>query len=228
MAAIYWIYYMSVLANINYLEWESDFFSLNTGRLEFSAQAPVLTQDRLEQFTVVHAKVASYDLLLIDNLTQLGFQFADAEIHFRTANETDIPLLMTTASAAFVQSRFRAPWYQEGDSSRFYALWVKKAVLGTFDDSCLLTMDRENKVTGFVTLRRISESEARVGLLAVMPNRTGQGIGKQLMSVAKYWCQQQGLSTLYVATQISNIAASRLYTQSGALIDSTTYWLYRG
>ena len=25
MAAIYWIYYMSVLANINYLEWESDF-----------------------------------------------------------------------------------------------------------------------------------------------------------------------------------------------------------
>ena len=54
---------MSVLANINYLEWESDFFSLNTGRLEFSAQAPVLTQDRLEQFTVVHAKVASYDLL---------------------------------------------------------------------------------------------------------------------------------------------------------------------
>lgn len=142
--AIYWIYYMSVLANINYLEWESDFFSLNTGRLEFSAQAPVLTQDRLEQFTVVHAKVASYDLLLIDNLTQLGFQFAEgeidfklpigtenaceniAEIHFRTANETDIPLLMTTASAAFVQSRFRAPWYQEGDSSRFYALWVKK------------------------------------------------------------------------------------------------------
>ena len=246
MAAIYWIYYMSVLANINYLEWESDFFSLNTGRLEFSAQAPVLTQDRLEQFTVVHAKVASYDLLLIDNLTQLGFQFAEgeidfklpigtenaceniAEIHFRTANEADIPLLMTTASEAFVQSRFRAPWYQEGDSSRFYALWVKKAVLGTFDDSCLLTMDRENKVTGFVTLRRISESEARVGLLAVMPNRTGQGIGKQLMSVAKYWCQQQGLSTLYVATQISNIAASRLYTQSGALIDSTTYWLYRG
>ncbi|MGX8826275.1 dTDP-4-amino-4,6-dideoxy-D-galactose acyltransferase, partial [Proteus mirabilis] len=83
------------------------FFSLNTGRLEFSAQAPDLTQDRLEQFTVVHAKVASYDLLLIDNLTQLGFQIAEgeidfklpigtenaseniAEIHKRTANETD-------------------------------------------------------------------------------------------------------------------------------------------
>ena len=68
---------------------------------------------------------------------------------------------------------------------------LKKAVLGTFDDICLLTYDTENNVSGFVTLRRLSESEARVGLLAVMPNRIGQGIGKQLMSAAKLWCQQQ-------------------------------------
>lgn len=246
MVAIYWIYYMSVLANINYLEWESEFFSLKTGRLEFDTQAPVLIDKQLDAFALVQAKVASHELSLIDKLSQLGFQFAEGEIdfklpigienackkapelYFRKANDADINLLMKTASEAFVQSRFRAPWYQEGDSSRFYALWVKKAVLGTFDDICLLTYDIENNMSGFVTLRRLSESEARVGLLAVMPNRTGQGIGKQLMSAAKFWCQQQGISTLYVATQISNIAASRLYTHSGGLIESTTYWLYRG
>ncbi|WP_193016951.1 dTDP-4-amino-4,6-dideoxy-D-galactose acyltransferase [Proteus sp. FME41] len=237
---------MSVLANINYLEWESEYFSLKTGRLEFDTQAPVLTSKQLDIFAIVQAKVASHELSLIDKLSQLGFQFAEGEIDFklpigtenackkapeccfRDANEGDIDLLMTAASEAFVQSRFRSPWYQEGDSSRFYGLWVKKAVLGTFDNICLLTCDAENNVSGFVTLRRISECEARVGLLAVMPNRTGQGIGKQLMSVAKFWCQQQGISTLYVATQISNIAASRLYTHSGGLIESTTYWLYRG
>lgn len=237
---------MSVLANINYLEWESEFFSLKTGRLEFDSQAPVLTDKQLDTFAVVQAKVASHELSLIDKLSQLGFQFAEGEIdfklsigienackkatecRFRKADEADIDLLMETASAVFVQSRFRAPWYQDGDSSRFYALWVKKAVLGMFDDICLLTYDVENNVSGFVTLRRISENEARVGLLAVMPNRTGQGIGKQLMSAAKFWCQQQGISSLYVATQISNIAASRLYTHSGGSIDSTTYWLYRG
>lgn len=244
MAVTYWIYYMSVLANINYLEWESEFFSLKTGRLEFDTQAPVLTNEQLEKFTVVHAKVASNKLFLMDKLSKLGFQFAEGEIDFklsigtenaykqpllfRDANKDDIGLLMATASDVFVQSRFRSPWYQPDDSGRFYALWVKKAVLGTFDDICLLTHDNDNNVTGFVTLRRVSESEARVGLLAVMPNRIGEGIGKQLMSVAKFWCQQQRISTLYVATQISNIAASRLYTHSGALIESTTYWLYRG
>lgn len=114
---------LSVLANIS-LEWESDFSPSIQAVLEFSAQRLFLTQDRLEQFTVVHAKVASYDLLLIDNLTQLGFQFAEGEIdfklpigtenacgniveiHFRTANETDIPLLMTTASAALYKVAF--------------------------------------------------------------------------------------------------------------------------
>lgn len=248
MAVIYWIYYMSVLANINHLEWESEFFSLKTGRLEFSPQAPVLTHKQLDEFGVVHAKVASHELSLIDELGHFGFRFAEGEIdfklsvgtensckqvtaqtsQFREANESDIDLLMTTAREVFVQSRFRTPWYQPDDSGRFYALWVKKAVLGTFDNTCLLTIDSNNRVSGFVTLRRVSKSEARVGLLAVMPNRTGQGIGKQLMSAAKFWCQQQALSTLYVATQISNIAASRLYTHSGALIESTTYWLYRG
>lgn len=252
MVVIYWIYYMSVLANINHLEWESEFFSQKTGRLEFNTQAPVLTHKQLDEFGVVHAKVASHELSLIDKLSQFGFRFAEGEIDFklsvgtenatenickqteaqtslfREANENDIDLLMATASEVFVQSRFRTPWYQPDDSGRFYALWVKKAVLGTFDNTCLLTVDSNNSVSGFVTLRQVSESEARVGLLAVMPNRIGQGIGKQLMSAAKFWCQQQEISTLYVATQISNIAASRLYTHSGALIESTTYWLYRG
>ncbi len=91
-------------------------------------------------------KLLPYDLLLIDNLTQLGFQFAEGEIDFKlpigtenacgniaeihfalSANETDIPLLMTTASAAFcTKSLSSTPWYQEGDSSRFLCIMGKK------------------------------------------------------------------------------------------------------
>lgn len=251
MVAIYWIYYMSVLANINHLEWESDFFSLKTGRLEFDAHAPVLTDNQLNEFALIQAKIPSHALSLVDKLSQLGFQLAEGEIDFklliktendgienacvktpslryREAKEADITSLMKLASQAFVQSRFRSPWYQAKDSSRFYALWVKKAVLGTFDDICLVTLDDHDNMSGFVTLRRISDNEARVGLLAVMPENKGQGVGKQLMSVAKQWCEQQSIPILYIATQISNIVASHLYTQSGAVIDSTTYWLYRG
>ena len=82
MVAIYWIYYMSVLANINYLEWESEYFSLKQGVLSL-IQAPELTDEQLDAFAVVQAKVASHELSLIDKLSQLGFQFAEGEIDFK-------------------------------------------------------------------------------------------------------------------------------------------------
>lgn len=72
MAAIYWIYYMSVLANINYLEWESD-FSPSIQAVLSHAQAPVLTQDSLSNLRLFMPKLLPMIFLLIDNLTQLGF-----------------------------------------------------------------------------------------------------------------------------------------------------------
>ncbi|MDN8901975.1 hypothetical protein Q0O39_13815, partial [Staphylococcus aureus] len=51
----------------------------------------------------------------------------------RLAVPTDIPALRAAAARVFTASRFRAPWYDVQDSGRFYAAWIEKAVLGTFD-----------------------------------------------------------------------------------------------
>ncbi|MEG1691292.1 MAG: dTDP-4-amino-4,6-dideoxy-D-galactose acyltransferase, partial [Hafnia sp.] len=131
------------------------------------------------------------------------------------------------AAQAFALSRFRAPWYQAGDSARFYAEWVEKAVLGTFDHQCLLVLNTQMKPAGFVTLRALANGEARIGLLAVAPEAAGLGIGKQLMQLAQNWCRDNNLSCLHVATQTGNIPALRLYIRSGAVIESSAYWLYR-
>ncbi|WP_145601476.1 dTDP-4-amino-4,6-dideoxy-D-galactose acyltransferase [Yersinia frederiksenii] len=147
---------------------------------------------------------------------------------YRIATTEDIPLLRSVADNAFALSRFRAPWYDPQDSGRFYALWAEKAVLGTFDHQCLLVMDSSGQPAGFVTLRDLHDGSARIGLLAVFPDAQGKGIGSSLMSAAKQWCQSHGLHRLLVATQMSNIAALRLYIRSGASIESTAYWLCRG
>ena len=47
------------------------------------------------------------------------------------------------------------------------------------------------------------------------------------MLAAVDWCRARRLTRLHVATQLSNLAAMRLYTRCGAAIDSTAYWLYR-
>jgi len=76
-------------------------------------------------------------------------------------------------------------------------------------------------IEGFVSLRKLSDAEARIGLLA------GRGMGEKLMQAALHWAQQQQISTLRVATQMGNTAALKRYIASGGNIESTAYWLYR-
>jgi dTDP-4-amino-4,6-dideoxy-D-galactose acyltransferase len=92
---------------------------------------------------------------------------------------------------------------------------------GTFDHVCLVFRAAGWANPGFVSLRKLNEREARIGLLA------GRGMGDKLMQAALHWAQQHQLSTLRVATQMGNTAALKRYIASGANVDATAYWLYR-
>ncbi|MBD2811739.1 dTDP-4-amino-4,6-dideoxy-D-galactose acyltransferase [Xenorhabdus sp. Vera] len=241
---------MSIHANLEPLVWDSQFFGLSTARLNLSPEAAVVTTSHLDKYALVQAKVPAQQTAIIDELSVLGFSLVEGEADLLlsldagglagtqtgqnsaseliTAKPQDIPALKAVAEKVFKASRFRAPWYQTGDSGRFYAMWVEKAVLGTFDHECLLINDEYGQMMGFVTLRDIGSHEARIGLLAAVPDNHHQGIGKKLMSAAQQWCHHHQIHRLRVATQISNIAALRLYTRRGAIIESTAYWLYRG
>ncbi|NDL64366.1 dTDP-4-amino-4,6-dideoxy-D-galactose acyltransferase [Acerihabitans arboris] len=146
--------------------------------------------------------------------------------HLRIAGRGDNAAVSRLASSAFRLSRFREPWYREQDRRRFYAVWAQNAILGTFDDLCLVK-GRPGAIEGMVTLRRLGADDARIGLLAVDPAFTRRGVGRVLFAGALAWCRLQGISRLRVATQAGNLAALRLYIACGATVDSTAYWLYR-
>src|SRR5690606_33832259 len=137
------------------------------------------------------------------------------------AAKQDIPVLREMAARAFARSRLRAPRCAREDSGRFYVQWLEEAVKGTFDHVCLVFRAADGQRQGFVSLRKLNEREARIGLLA------GRGMGEKLMQAALHWAQQQQVSTLRVATQMGNTAALKRYIASGANIDATAYWLYR-
>lgn len=234
---------MSVHANIEPLGWENEFFHLDSAKLSFDVTAPAIGLAELGEFSLVQAKIPAQRLDLADALAGLGFRLVEGEVDLalvigtesallstaiRIAQPEDIPLLRQAAGSVFAASRFRMPWYGPQDSGRFYATWIEKAVLGTFDHQCLLVLGSDGEPEGFVSLRDIGQQEARIGLLAAFPGAQGKGTGSRLMAAAIAWCQQQRLQRLRVATQISNIAALRLYQRHGATIESTAYWFYRG
>jgi len=223
----------AIHATLEPLSWENQFFGVNSSLVRISEDAEPLTSERLNSWSRVQVKIPAHRTDLLDSLQALGFQFVEGEVdlclqveprptvtHFEVAQVEHIDVLRGKAAHAFQQSRFRAPWYQPEDSGRFYAQWVENAVHGTFDNQCLL-LTQDDVIQGFVTLRQLNAQEARVGLLA------GRGMGSTLMAAAESWCQQRGLNTLRIATQVSNRAALRLYIQRGAIIDSTAFWLYR-
>lgn len=234
---------MPLHANVEPLSWESAFFRRASGKLLFSDAAPVLNAAAMAQYDIVQAKIPADATAQADALSALGFRLAESEVDLsvsladrldsevfdgvRHAVESDIPTLREAARKTFALSRFRTPWYAPEDSGRFYARWVENAVLGTFDDVCLVLEDSRRRPQGWVTLRQLPEQEARIGLLAAWPGQAGRGTGRRLMLAAESWCRQQNVLRLRVATQLGNIAALRLYLSGGARIDSTAHWLYR-
>ncbi|NIF24554.1 dTDP-4-amino-4,6-dideoxy-D-galactose acyltransferase [Candidatus Pantoea multigeneris] len=229
---------MSVHVNINPLHWEQDFFGLSSARLDLDGEMP-LAEALAAPYALLQVKVPADRSTTLDVLSQHGFQLVEGEADFcltiaaterqsgiRIARESQIPLLRSAAAEVFSQSRFRAPWFSADASSRFYAQWVENAVRGTFDHQCLLASDEQGNLLGFASLREQS-GEGRIGLLAVMPDARGNGLGERLLLAAADWCRVRRLSHLRVATQLSNLAAMRLYSRSGARLESTAYWLYR-
>lgn len=232
---------MALCGTLEFLEWESHFFHLQTAKLLVDPGALPLETSDFTGYQLVQAKVDADDVMAINALQAMGFQLAEGEIDIcinlstkptlsvavHQAGESDIPQIAAAAAQAFTLSRFRAPWYPPQDSARFYALWAEKAVLGSFDHQCLLIKTPAGQLQGFVTLRAIAAGEARVGLLAVLPEWQSCGIGKQLILAAEQWCLAKGLPYLHVATQTGNVAALNLYLASGGKITRSAYWLYR-
>ncbi|RZN46652.1 MULTISPECIES: dTDP-4-amino-4,6-dideoxy-D-galactose acyltransferase [unclassified Escherichia] len=224
---------MPVRASIEPLTWENAFFGVNSAIVRISPDAPLLTPDVLVPWSRVQAKIAASNTDELDALQQLGFSLVEGEVdlalpvinvsesHAEVAQESDIPVLRQLAREAFAQSRFRAPWYAPDASGRFYAQWIENAVRGTFDHQCLVLRAASGEIRGYVSLRELNTTDARIGLLA------GRGAGAHLMQAALNWAYARGKITLRVATQMGNTAALKRYIQSGANIESTAYWLYR-
>lgn len=215
------------------LDWESRFFNIDSCIVDIDRQSTPLGEKELSAWPRVQAKIATDRYDKLDALQQLGFRVVEAEVDllltvdpslpchsYAVADSAAIPTLRQQAQGVFKQSRFRPPWYQADDCGRFYAQWVENAVLGVFDHQCLV-YDSQDPARGFVTLRQLSPQEARIGLLA------GYGLGKALMAIAQTWCLQRGIKQLRVATQLSNTAALGLYSQCGATLYSSAFWLYR-
>jgi [ribosomal protein S18]-alanine N-acetyltransferase len=120
-------------------------------------------------------------------------------IALRAATYEDLPAL------AALDARSFAPFWHMGEAEQRELIFRGRVVLA----------ERDHTLAGYTALLNTSHEEAHLARIAVDPGQQGQGIGRQLLDDAIFWCKGQGCRSLGLNTQLSNLRSQALYRSAG-------------
>lgn len=221
------------------LEWESRFFDLECAQLEKDA-GELIDERMFGQYDWIQAKNDLQDWESIRQLERMGFHFEDLRMTFSKrpvnndpdtmyqisiAEEKEMDSIVRIAESAFTDHSRFLNLIGPRRTADFYATWAKNAVLGQFDDICLMIKAGQT-CAGFVTLGYMKTGAFRIGLIGVASEYRHTGIGSHLIKGAEKWAIENDRSEIMVATEGRNLKAQRFYIRSGFNIETIECWHY--
>jgi len=151
------------------------------------------------------------------------------ELKFGLASQNDIKPLLKIAKNLYLDSRYS---YDENFNkekvSIFYQNWVKKAVLGTFDDECYCLFEKsKNNPIGFCTIKYGLSGVADIGLVGLSKDYQNKGLAQIMFNLVFNELLKKSINKIYVVTQGRNFSAQRLYQRLGFLTKTTEIWYHK-
>jgi len=218
------------------LDWDSDFFGYNVGRIELSAAdgnvlAEILKDAVKQKFNLLYWSIPVTD---VDSdsaaVANKGFHASRMITYHQLLNIKSIPEtpfqtesylydevtsgLLSLALQSGHMSRFRKdPNFAPGKFGEMYRLWIERSVSGEIADLVVVSKDNET-IRGFATVK-CNNNTGRIGLVSVDAASRGMNIGTRLIDYIKIYCISKGCYDLYVDTQHDNEAANRFYRKCG-------------
>lgn len=220
---------------IEKLEWDSNHFSLKIGNVVFDKNNKKI--DLKESYDIAIAKVEMNKIEEVEKLQNDGFVLKDTLIRFSIesiqkknlernkliflAKKQDLKVIKEIAKNSFRKSHF----YKNKDLeiSKIDALY-EKWILNKFEDKNNIYIYKEEDIIKGFLLAIENQSEAKIDLIAVDSRFKGKGIGKELIL---NFFQSNISKKSYVGTQITNIAAMKLYEKVGYKIFDFTYIFHK-
>ena len=232
-----------MIATINKLNWDSDFFKANIGEVilddsndidDSHAQDFDLIVIKQQKDKAIYLKKFSKQFeetkyVFAKQLTEnLKLQISNFEISNTDNQPIDAELLFNLAYESGKYSRFKLDsHFPESSFEHLYQLWVLNSINKQFADKVFYIKHTNHSIVGFVTIR-IHENHASIGLIAVSEGYQGQGIGKQLLQEVEGYCLSQQIKELQIPTQKKNTIACNFYKKNGySVLEETIikhYW----
>lgn len=229
-------------------EWESAFFGVRTARiarirLDGALLGRTLDECRTHGIHVVHYLADADDDESIRAAEQAGFHLVDVRMTFewrasplpaipsgctiRDYHEDDLPALQDIARMSDRQTRFYSDYrYPRERCDALYSTWIAKSCQG--GAARVIVAGEIGAAAGFVTCELDqTATEGSIGLVGVHSRMRGQGIAKRMIAEAQRWFVANGVGRVRVVTQVRNIAAQRLYQQSGFLTSAIGFWYHK-
>jgi dTDP-4-amino-4,6-dideoxy-D-galactose acyltransferase len=229
---------------INYLKWDSTFFSkniynvfINTSETNLSDFDKIISNLSISNADVAYVVFDVENEMLESKLKDQGVNCIDNKVlYIKTLNDNEIyidndkkiedyrgeddEVLFNLAIEAGQFSRFKKDENLNSKFNEMYLNWVKNSISGLIAD-LILVYKIDGKIQGMIT-GKVENGKAIIGLIATNKIVQGNGIGSKLILAAETAWYKKGVRKIEVATQKENVLAMEFYTKRGYQIKSIT------
>lgn len=122
------------------------------------------------------------------------------EIEFASATEADLIELNQLVNSAYRGESSKAGWTTEADllGGQRIDVAALRTLMSDPKGEILLAFKKnaQKSIVGCVHLKKLSATEAYLGMLTVKPTLQGAGLGKKLLQASEAWARRQKANTL--------------------------------
>ncbi len=223
---------------INRLDWDSDFFGYEVGKIELTKSSnfnleyfrkivkpyklvAIFSKEQLQEksITLVDTKIVLSKGLKNEEIQDFSYK----NIHSFEYSKSGYESLKKLALLSGVYSRFNIDKnFKNNEYEKLYLKWIDNLVLTQPAFDICVYME-ENDILGFTSIEKKEETLADIGLVAVSSSVRGKGVATKLIHSALQSAALHKYDAIQVVTQKENTPAIKLYEKCGFKQSELTY-----
>jgi len=201
---------------------------------------------RAQGVQMLTVRVPASNLPRVHALTAAGYQIMDCLVYWSKALHDLAPLadsadiraatpedadavgqIAAQAFAGYIGHYHTDPRLDRTAADAAYVEWAQTSITGVSVEAPAFVSLAENKVAGFLTLRKTDPVNADIMLNAVAPTAQGQGHYGRLLHTAQHHAVQMGATQIEVSTQITNTGVQRAWARQGFTLTRSFFTFHK-